>query len=106
MILHADKLSPPTLLGHKLHLRKLHRPHATRANVPHLAALNQIVQRLHCLLNRHGLVEAVDLQKIDVRRIETRKRGVDGGEDGGAGEADVIRVVLELGEFICVFDAS
>ena len=106
MILHADKLGPPALLGHKLHLRKLHRPHATCANVPHLAALDQVMQRLHCLFDRHRVVEAVDLQEIDVRRVETRKRGVDGGEDGGAAEADVVCVVLELGEFVCVLDAA
>jgi len=70
MVLHADKLGPPALLSYKLHTSELHRPHAARADVAHLAALDQIMQRLHCLLDRHGLVEAVDLQQVDVGRVE------------------------------------
>lgn len=50
MVLHAHKLRPAILLSHKLHLRKLHRPHTTRTDVPDLSALNQIMERLHCLL--------------------------------------------------------
>lgn len=48
----------------------------------------------------------MDLQQVDVRCVETGERGVDGVEDGGPAEADVVRVVFELREFVCVFDAT
>ena len=69
MILHRHKLGPPILLGDILHLCKLERPHRTGADIPHLAALHEIVQRLHRLGHRHGRVEAMDLQQVDVVRV-------------------------------------
>jgi hypothetical protein len=106
VVLHADKLRPPMLLSNELHARKLHRPHTARANVAHLPALDQIVQRLHCLFDRHRFVEAVDLQEVDVRRVKACERGVDGVEDGGSREADVICVVFQLRELVCVLDGA
>lgn len=106
MVLHAHKLGPPVLLRDELHASKLHCPHAARANVAHLSALDEVVQRLHCLLDRHGVVEAVDLQQVNVRGVEAGERGVDSIEDGGAAKADMVRVVFELREFVCVFDTS
>ncbi len=71
MILHADELRPPSLLRHELQARKLRRPHAARPDIPHLAAAHQVVQRLHRLLGGRMRVEAVDLQEVDIRRVET-----------------------------------
>lgn len=84
MILHANELGPPILLRHKLHLRKLHRPHTTRTNIPDLPALDQIMQSLHCLLDRRVLIESVDLQQVDVVRFQARERFIDGVEDCSA----------------------
>jgi hypothetical protein len=52
------------------------------------------VEGLHCLLGRCGLVEAVDLQEVDVRRVQAAERGLDLVEDGGARETKVVLVLL------------
>lgn len=49
-------------------------------DIPHLAALNHIVQSLHDLLARRLAVQTVDLQHVDVR-AETLDAGVDRVED-------------------------
>lgn len=87
-------LCPPVLLSDKLHLSELHSPHAAGTDVPDFSALDEVVQRLHGLLDRYVDVETVDLQEIDVLEVQTLERCVDGVEDGLAGEADVVGVVL------------
>lgn len=84
MILHAHKLGPSPLLSDELHRRKLHCPHTARADVAHFPALDQVVQRFHCLFDRHSLIEAVDLEEVDVWRVEPCERGIDGVEYGDA----------------------
>ena len=94
VVLHADKRRPPATLRHELHPRKLRRPHAAGPNVPHLAALDQVVERLHRLLDGRAAVEAVDLQQVDVRGVEAAQGGVDLVEDGRTGETELVLVVL------------
>jgi hypothetical protein len=66
MVLHGDKLGPAVLLGGSLHRGELVCPHGTGADVPHFTALDNVMQCLHRLLNRHSIVEAMDLQQINV----------------------------------------
>lgn len=57
------------------------------------------MQRLHRLLDRRIRVEAMDLQKIDVRRVKAAQTGLDLVEDGAAREStlvDIVTRVLEL----------
>ena len=105
MILHADELGPAVLLGAELHHGELVGPHAARADVAHLAAAHEVVQRQHRLLDRDRRVEPVsvshlppgrpnrpfsrketlpmDLKDVDVRRLQSLERGVDRVEDCG-----------------------
>ena len=106
MVLHADELGPPILLRDKLHPRKLRCPHGARANVPHLAAPDQVMQRLHRLLDRRRRVEAVDLQEIDVVHLQALERSVDGVEDGRARKPALVGVVFELRHLGRVEDGS
>lgn len=94
VVLHADKLGPAVLLGRELQARKLRGPHAAGANVPHLARLDEVVQRLHGLLDGGSGVEAVDLEQVDVRGVEPAQRRLDLVEDGGARQAKGVLVVL------------
>ena len=89
MVLHAHELGPPVLLRHELHPRKFYSPHRARADISDLAALDEIMQGFHRLLERNLGVEAVDLEKVEVVELEAGEGGVDGFEDGGAGEACV-----------------
>jgi len=64
MILHANKFSPAMLLRHELHLRKLSRPHAARANIADFARLDKVMQSFHDLLNWGIGVKAVNLEEV------------------------------------------
>ena len=64
----------------------------------HLAALHEIVQCLHGLLDGRGLIEAVDLEQVDVARLEPAQRRVDGIEDRGARETVLVDVVTGASE--------
>lgn len=57
---------PPIPLRNILQRLELPRRHTTRANIPHLPALNNIVQRPHNLLARRISIQSVDLEYIDV----------------------------------------
>ena len=81
VVLHRHELRPSVLLGHKLHRGELVSPHAAGADVADLAARDQVVQGFHGLLDRHSRVEAVDLEQIDVGRVEAAEGGVDRGKD-------------------------
>ena len=70
MVLHAHKLCPAMLLCSKLHTRELRRPHTARSNISDLPALNEIVQSFHRFFDGDEGVEAVDLEEVDVWRIE------------------------------------
>lgn len=77
MVLHGDELGPAVLLGHKLQHSKLVGPHRARANVPHLAALNQVVECFHDLFRRGVTVVAVNLEQINIVSPETLQRRLD-----------------------------
>ena len=53
------------------------RVHRGRTDVASLARLDDVVQRLHRLLDRRVRVEAVDLVEVDVVRAEPSQRCVD-----------------------------
>ena len=78
-VLHRDELVPSVFLGHMLQLLELPCRHGARANVAHPAALDDIVEGTHNLLLRRLVVEAVDLEDVDVRSqtLHTRLDGVD-----------------------------
>ena len=40
----------------------------------------------HCFFDGGGRVEAVDLVEVDIIRVQAAEGGIDGGEDGLAGE--------------------
>ena len=87
MILHADELCPAVALGAELHAHELGSPHATGADVADFPGLNQVVQGFHCFFDGHVLVEAVNLEEIDVGSLEAGERGVDSVKDGLARKA-------------------
>ena len=93
VVLHADELGPASPLSRELHRRKLVGPHAARSDVSYLPTLHQVVQCLHSLLDGCGLVEAVDLEEIDVGCVQTSQRGIDGVEDALSRQAALIDVV-------------
>lgn len=77
LVLHAHEGRPAVQLGDVLHLGELPCPHARRADVPGLPGLDDVVQRLHRLLDGRVRVEAVDLVQVDVVGAEAGQRGVD-----------------------------
>ena len=105
LILHADELGPAVLLSHIVEVRELPAPHRACANVAHFTALNEVVQGFHRFLAGHVGVVSVDLEKIEVRGLQARERGVDRVEDGCAGEptlVDVLWLFLEIGRDVWV----
>lgn len=87
MILHADKFRPTVLLSAKLHLGELVGVHGRRADVADFAAADEVVESAHGLFDGGVGVEAVDLEEVHVVQVHALEGGVDGFEDGGAGEA-------------------
>ena len=106
VVLHADELGPAVLLSGKLHPRKLDSPHGAGTNVVHLAALDQVMQCLHRLLDWSVVVESVDLQEIDVVGIEALQGGIDLVEDGLARQTALVGVVSELWKLRAILDCS
>lgn len=94
MVLHADKFGPTVLFCDELHACELGRPHAACANVAHFSGLDKIVECFHRFFNGSIVVEAVDLEKVEVIRVETSEGCVDLVEDCGAGEAVLVLVVF------------
>ena len=70
LYLHTRERRPAMQLCDAVRLRELPRAEVARADVAHLAQRDEVVQRAHRLLERDGGVEHVDLEKIDVRRVE------------------------------------
>jgi hypothetical protein len=64
-------------------------PHAAGADVVHFAGTDEVVQGEHGFFEGGVRVEAVDLEEVEVVELEAGEGGVDGFEDGGAGEACV-----------------
>lgn len=98
--LHANELGPALALRDVIEHGKLPGPHAARSDVPHLAALHQVVESLHRLFGGSLRIEAVDLKEVDVGRPEARKGRVHGIEDGGAAKPMLVHEVarpLEVG---------
>jgi hypothetical protein len=72
-------------------------PHRAGSNVPNLARLDEVVKRLHRLLRRHIVqIGAVNLEEVDVRRVQPLKRGLDLVEDRRARETTLVDVVALL----------
>lgn len=79
--MHADELGPASPLRRELHRRELVSPHAAGTNVAYFPAFDQVMQSLHGLFDRGGLVEAVDLEEVDVGCIQPSQRRLDGVEN-------------------------
>lgn len=94
MVLHADKFGPAVLFGDELHAREFGRPHAACADVAHFSGLDKIVECFHGFFKGRVVVEAVDLEKVEVIRVETSEGCIDLVEDCGAGETVLILVVF------------
>lgn len=77
------------LLGCELQGRELVGPHRGGADVAHFSGEHEVVQGAHGFGGGDGGVEAVDLEEVDVVCSEAFEGGVDGVEEGGAGEACV-----------------
>ena len=91
MVLHADELRPAVRFGEVERLAELPRPHRRRAEVPHLARLHDVVQRLEHLLHRRAPVEPVDLVQVDEVGAQPAQAVVDLGQDRLAGQPDAVR---------------
>ena len=100
VIVHAHEFGPPLELCYVLHLRKLVAPHAARAQVSNLATFDQIMQRLHCLFDRHTGVEAMYLQNIHIARPQPFQTRFDSIIDGRPREPTLVDVVLAHLDFI------
>ena len=96
LILHRHEPGPAAEVGGVLELRELPRVHRGGADVARLARLDDVVQRLHRLLDRRVRVEAVDLVQVDVVRAEPRQRRVDLFEDRLARQALSAGAVVHL----------
>jgi hypothetical protein len=81
LALHRHKLGPAVLLRAELHHCELVRPHGTSANIPHLAALDEVVKSLHGLFDWRVGIKSMDLEHIDVGCIQTLERLLNGVED-------------------------
>ena len=98
--MHANELGPAILACHLVEVRELPAPHRTRADVAHFTALNEVMEGFHRFFGRNLGVVPVYLEKIEVRGLQARERGVNCVEDGRTGEAtlvDIPRLVLEAG---------
>ena len=62
-------------------------PHRGCTDVAHFSRKHEVVQGAHGFGSGDGGVEAVDLEQVDVVCSEAFEGGVDGVEEGGAGEA-------------------
>lgn len=52
------------------------------------------MQSLHGLLDRDSVVEAMDLQEIQVIGAQSVETGIDGVKDGGTRKATLVDIVL------------
>ena len=96
LVLHRDEQGPTVQVSGVLHLGELPGIHRRRAEIADLPRLDEVVQRLHRLLDRGVGVEAVDQVDIDVVSVEASQRGVDLLHDRRAGQAGAAGAVVHL----------
>ena len=70
---------------------------ATHTDIPNLAALDDVVQRLHGLLDRRLIVKAMALQQVDVVEPKALKRVVNTLKDVLARKAMLVDVAKLIG---------
>src|SRR4029077_15827644 len=80
-VLHADEAGPAVALGYSKCLGELPSVHRRRADIAGLAGLDDIVKRLHRLLDRGFVIPAMDLVEVDVLDAEPTQAGVDLAHD-------------------------
>ena len=90
VILHRCEARPAVPLGGRLRLGELPRRHGAGAQIASLAGPDDIVQRLHRLLDRGFGIPAMHLVEVDVIHLETPERGVDRREHVLAREAATV----------------
>src|SRR5437667_286839 len=78
-------------LGYCKCLGELPSIHRRRADIAGLAALDDIVQRFDCLLDRGFVIPAMDLVEVDVIHAEPVQAGVDLAHDCLARQAAAVR---------------
>ena len=89
IILHGDEFMVSVRFGDPLQFLELPRRHGGCADVSHPSFLHHVVERSHDLFLRHGAVQAVDLQNVDVRP-QTLGAGLHGVHDMFPAQADLI----------------
>ena len=90
VVLHGDELRPAVLCRHVLRLAELPGPHRRRTEIAHLPCTDDVVERLHRLLDRCHRVPAMDLIEVDVVGAEPRQALVDLAEDRLAGQSGTV----------------
>ena len=85
-VLHAYEFRPVVFLGDELQAGELVGPHAGGADVVDFSGGDEVVEGFHGFFGGDGGVVAVELEEVDVGCAEAGEGGVDGAEDGGAGE--------------------
>ncbi len=100
MVLHADERAPTVLPREMQGLAELPGVHGGGAEVAHLAALDEVVQRLEGLLDGGRIVPAMNLIQIDVVGAEPAQAGVDGSENGFTGQAAAVRSLEHRDEYL------
>ena len=93
VILHTNKLSPAMLLRHELHLRKLSCPHAARADIADFPRLDEVMQGFHGLFDWDIGVEAVDLEDVEIRRVQASQGSFYSCEYGLARETWLVSII-------------
>lgn len=73
-----------------LHLVELPRIAARHANVARIPRLHDIMQRLHRLLDRRFIIEAVALEDVDIVELQALERRLDAVEDVLAAQAVLV----------------
>ena len=94
VVLHRDERRPPVGDRRVLGLGELPGVHRRGADVAGLAGLDDVVQRLHRLLDRRVPVPAVDLVEVDVVGAEAAQAGVDLGHDRLARQAGAVGALV------------
>ncbi len=90
VVLHGHEFRPALDLGRVLCLSELPRKHAAGSDVASLAGADDVVQRLHRLLNGRAGIPPVDLVQVDVVHLETPQRRVDARQDVLAAETAAV----------------
>jgi len=89
-VLHRNRPRVSLPVGDHDHLRELVGGHGRAADVAHLARLNDLVERVHRLLDRRVRIEAMELVDVDVIGLQALQLLVDRGQQMLAAGADVV----------------